>query len=246
MNRLLSFIIIACLLTGCATSETWYNPNGNQTTFNIDSRECSLVAQSVAPEDATTSYLHCLRAKGWSRQSPATQATATTPSSQSQSLATLLQVDDGQLLHGLEQQIPLPENFALIKQSHAELGVLSATTFLLQGPDNTFLNITFQQNNKTTFKKIPYPVAQGFHLYSQAPGKPGQNTFNWTAFFGQVDQEWVMGLGGYHTINKKQRLIIAVTRPLTPPSQPPPANLLLTPAQHNEIQQFLKIWSHYP
>jgi hypothetical protein len=242
------------LASGCA-KQHWYNPSGNQTTFNLDARECSLLAdklsrqnshtgQTISPEDYSRNYHQCLQAKGWSRTPPASPSNASHTADQpvSPPLAIHSEILGRQQIEGLGQQFMLPPGFQLLQQNQTETGSLVSSKFLYEFENKTFVNIIFQQNKKTSFQQIPYPVAKQYHLYSSGKGEVAGNQLNWTSFFGQAQQQWIMGLGAFYTIDKKRRIIIVITQQLASPTEPPPNNLKLTPAQHQAMETFIQNW----
>ena len=67
----LIFCLIVLLFAGCTHSELWEKTGGNQESFDLDSRECELIAHQVAmlqsetgrkadPSSFSKTYIECL------------------------------------------------------------------------------------------------------------------------------------------------------------------------------------------
>ena len=78
--------LAASILQGCSTSQTWYKPGGTQREFDIDSKECEIIARQQAllrsesgkrynPVDYAELYQHCIAARGWGTKPLANDAT---------------------------------------------------------------------------------------------------------------------------------------------------------------------------
>ncbi|MBU0480047.1 MAG: hypothetical protein KKG47_02980 [Proteobacteria bacterium] len=252
MNNLKTALSAAAILLASCTSSPnlWYKAGATQHDFNLDSRECEIIAEkfalqqsetgkSIDPANFSRHYLQCINDKGWSRNRPVADRTADHPAVPSNPLNIR---HDGSSLHGFGRQVALPENFTLLKNRLTSLKPTIMQQFLWGNEDNTFISIIFQRNDATRFDITPYPLAEPYRLYTSKTGNNTGDLLQWSAFFGQIQTEWVMGVGSYYLTNKTERIIIVITRKLDPPAAAPPANLALSRNQHEQIEAFSSRW----
>lgn len=251
------FLLCLLFLAGCAGSESWRKPGGTQASFNLDSRECRLIGEKIAllhsetgrsvdPVYAARAYEECMAAKGWRRQkaqagaSPAAEAETGTAS-----LPALAEMVDADTLVGFGQQIVVPSGFNMLQPKKMRIGPTVMEQFFWEADNSTFISVIFQENNQTSFEQIGYPVTSPYSLYTSGTGKSAGRLLQWAAFWGRIQDDWVMGIGSYYYVNKNQRIIIVITSPLTQPLTTPPANVTLSREQYHQIDAFSDHWQSW-
>jgi len=239
-----SAIIFLLLLQGCASSpQTWYKPGGTQREYDLDVRECEVIAEQQALQRSENGrrydpmtygdlYQRCITAKGWST-APAAAQQPQTEASPAPALG--MRTDNRLSAFGLD--FTLPEDARLISSNRQTVGPTRLETFMFQtGGD--FMNIIFQESEEATFNLIDYPVSPPYQLYTSGWG----TNLRWSAFWGEINGEWVRGIGAFFTVSKKQRTIVVITAPLAAPGETPPEKLHLAHNQYQEMESFVEQW----
>lgn len=246
---LLLFILF---LTSCTSApDLWYKTGATQNDFNLDSRECEIIAKQFALQQSETGkridplnfskyYLQCINNKGWSQTKPITAETDNQPPN-SQPQLNIEQ--NGTTLNGFGLNITLPDNFTLTNTQQTTIGPTVMQQYFWQDESNTFINIIFQKNNKTRFDITPYPISDPYQIYTSGTGEKAKDLLQWSTFFGKIQDEWVMGVGSFYKESKNKRLIIVITKNLDSPSTTPPPNLTLSSNQHEQIEAFSSNWT---
>jgi hypothetical protein len=246
------FIVLISLIflqAGCARQQIWYNPGHSQMDFDRDSQECSIAASALARQATLTGkredpatyvrvYNGCIHEKGWSQTPPAESA--------KDSGAGRVQAQQLALLHAngtieaFDRRLQVPEGFVLEADGIQGREDTLLQSFLFRNGE-LFINYTFQKSLGRRFEAADYPVAEPFFLYEQgmASRKPD---VRWAVFAGNLQASWVAGLGGYFLLNKRERIIIVVTRSLPSPAERVPAGLRLTSEQFQAMEQFRDQW----
>lgn len=253
-STLLFLSILVLFITSCtSTPDLWYKTGATQNDFNLDSRECEIIAEPFALQQSETGkridpvnfsqhYLQCINSKGWSRNKPVRSETDDQPPAPQPQLNI---EQNRTTLSGFGLHITLPDNFTLVSSQHADIGPTTIQQFFWQDESNTFINVIFQKNNKTRFDISPYPISDPYQLYTSGTGEKAKDLLQWTTFFGKIQDEWVMGVGSFYKESKNQRLIIVITKNLDPPTTKPPANLTLSSNQHGQIEAFSNHWTNW-
>ena len=247
--KITCLLILSYMLAGCAASPGyWYKAGKNQHDFDIDSRDCEISAQQLSKGHSETGkqiepasynriYSQCISNKGWSRTPPEDPfVTKNFPNEQH----TIEIAAEGHALSAFKQTITIPLSFSLISRNHSQVGPTVMEQFTWQDADNTFINVIFQENHGTFFEKEQYPVLPPFYLYDSGTG--ANKKVEWAAFFGEIQNEWVMGLGANFLKNKTKRIIIVITKSLSQPSSTPPDRVQLSKNQYDDIEAFSNQW----
>ena len=247
----LVFCITVLLFAGCAHTEMWEKAGGNQQLFDIDSRECEYIANQVSllqsetgkkgdPAYFSKAYTECLGVKGWSKKvvvpGPAKEDD---PDTIARQLAELINSNS---IQGFKQTITVPDTYTLLKNKQFQSGSTIIKQFFWKGEDSSFINFFFQENVSATFKQLPYPVSEPYRLYTSGEGEKSRERLQWATFYGNIGSDWVMGTGAYYYVSKKERIIVAITKPLAHPVGTAPNNVTLTRNQFSEIEQFSEQW----
>ena len=244
------FYIIFLFFAGCTHTAVWEKPGGNQESFDLDSRECDFIAQQIALQQSETgkkidptfynkAYIECITAKGWSPKRGVPQAEKGNETETVQHLAESVNINT---VKGFGQTISVPDTYSLVTNKRFQSGSTTIEQFFWKGEDSSFINILFQKNTAATFKNIPYPVSEPYALYSSGKGDRAKELLQWTTFWGHIDSDWIMSTGAYYYASKKERIIIAITKPLVPPSGELPNNVTLTRNQFMQIDEFSSRW----
>ena len=240
-----AIIFLLLLLQGCASSpQTWYKQGGTQREYDLDVRECEVIAEQQALQRSENGrrydpmtygelYQRCITAKGWSTEPPAAAQQPQTEASPARALG--MRTDNRLSAFGLD--FTLPEDARLISSNRQTVGPTRPETFMFQtGGD--FMNIIFQESEEATFNLIDYPVSPPYQLYTSGWG----TNLRWSAFWGEINGEWVRGIGAFFTVSKKQRTIVVITAPLAAPGEAPPEKLHLAHNQYQEMESFVEQW----
>jgi len=244
------FCLIALLLAGCTYTEVWEKPGGNQESFNMDSSECEFIAQQLSLQQSETgkridpifynkTYIECVVAKGWSPKRDTAELKKASDAERVQQLAESININT---VTGFGQTITVPNIYSLVKNKQFYSGPTIIEQFLWKGEDSSFINILFQENTGGTFQKNSYPVSEPYVLYTSGIGEKAEEQLQWTTFWGNIDSDWIMSTGAYYYTSKNKRIIIAITKPLVPPSGEPPPNVTLTQNQFMQIEEFSNQW----
>jgi hypothetical protein len=242
-NPFLLLLLIALLLQGCAsTAQTWYKPGGTQREYDLDARECEIIAEQQAlyksasgkrtdPMTYAELYQRCITAKGWSTEPPAAAQPRVTEASPP------LGTHTGNRLTAFGLDLSLPEDAARLSSTRQTIGPTRLETFMFQS-GGEFLNIIFQESDEATFSPIDYPVTPPYRLYTSG----AETNLRWAAFWGEINGEWVKGIGAFFDVSKKQRAIVVITAAMAAPGEAPPENLLLARNQYQEMEAFIGQW----
>ena len=244
-------LFFVLFITSCtSTPDLWYKTGATQYDFNLDSRECEIIAEQFAllqsetgkridPVDFSQQYLMCINSKGWSQSKPVTGET----NNQSPAPQPPLSIEqNGTTMSGFGLHITLPDNFTMVSSQLTQIGPTVMQQYFWKNESNTYMNVIFQKNNKTRFDISPYPISEPYQLYTSGTGEKAKDLLQWSTFFGKIQDEWVMGVGSFYKESKNQRLIIVITQSLDLPSSSPPANLTLSNNQHEQIELFSDYW----
>jgi len=244
------FVLLVCLLvflSGCGTKHRWYKPDHYQADFDKDALECETIAREMArqatmtgkSEDPATfisSFNNCLSKKGWSN---APQTIQKLP--EQEKSAPLAVLEQGKV-QGFGKAIQMPQGFTLLAESSQVAGPFTAQNFQWTGGDSTFIQIVFQKTTAQSFDPIDYVVAEPFFLYERGKDEKKPDLLRWAVFAGEIKKNWVVGLGSYVLVNKNERIIVVVTRPLPNPEASPPPGLRLNKEQRDAAELFMKEW----
>ena len=247
----LIFCLTVLLFASCAHTQIWEKAGGNQQSFDIDSRECQYIASQVSllhsetgkrgdPAYFSKAYSECLGAKGWSKKVVVSESAKV--DDHEIIVKQLAELKDSNSIEGFGQTITVPDTYKLLKNKQFQSGSTIIKQFFWKGEDSSFINLLFQENVSTTFKQLPYPVSEPYRLYASGEGKKSRERLQWATFYGNIDSNWVMGTGAYYYVSKKERIIVAITKPLAHPSGTTPKNASLTRNQFLEIEQFSEQW----
>ena len=243
---------IVLLMSGCTHHpQLWEKTGGSQQSFNLDARECGIIARKISllqsetgkkidPAFFSNAYRECITAKGWSKKNVVPEPEKGSGPETVQQLAELINANT---VKGFEQIVTVPDTYKLLINKQLQSGSTILEQFFWKGEDSSFINILFQKNIGANFKeRLPYPVSEPNILYTSGVGEKSGERLQWATFFGQKGPDWVMGAGAYYFVSKKQRIIIVITRPLAHPSDTPPQNTTLSKNQYLEIEQFSNQW----
>jgi len=183
--------------------------------------------------------MECITAKGWSPKRVLPEAEKGDKAETVQQLSESISLNS---VTGFGQTIIVPATYTLATNKRFQSGPTIIEQFFWKGEDASFINILFQKNTAATFKKIPYPVSEPYVVYTSGTGESAHELLQWTTFWGHIDSDWIMSTGAYYYASKKERIIIAITKPLGPPSGVVPNNLTLTRNQFMQIDEFSNQW----
>lgn len=246
------FFFLPLLLTGCGSNQIrWYNPGHNQADYDRDVQECTLIAEEMGRQATLTgkmidenafhmSYINCITAKGWS-STPPPQAQPTTPQN-NQTVANIARRDADGTVHGFNLAFPIPNSFVIIANHQESHGPTSAQVILLRGPDETYINLMFQQVQNYHFMATDYPVKKPFFLYNRGDKEESSEYLRWATFCGELQDQWMVGLGAYILADKEQRITLAVTHLLPSQQGAVPEGLRITANQHLAAEKFEAEW----
>jgi len=240
-----SLLLFLLLLQGCASPpQTWYKTGGTQRQFDLNARECEVIAEQQAllksengrrydPLTYAELYQRCITARGWSTLPPQAEQQPATEALPEQ--ASGIRSANRLSAYGLD--FTLPADAKLLSEKKKTVGPTRLESFLFQtGGD--YLNIILQESDEATFNPIDYPVSPPYQLYTSAV----ENNLRWAAFWGEINGEWVKGIGAFFTVSKEQRAIIVITSSMAGPGETPPEDLHLAQNQYREMEVFIRQW----
>jgi len=244
------FLLIVVLSAGCSHSQVWVKSGGNQQTFNLDSRECDIIAQQISLQQSETgktidpvnynkAYIECLGAKGWRPKINATEITKEDIVKPAQALAEVI---NPLSVRGFGQTVIVPESFNFVISKQFQIGPTVIQQFFWKGENSTFINILFQKNYEAPFEQLSYPVSEPYKIYTFGKGESAKEKLQWSTFFGFIDPDWIMGTGAYYYAGKNERIIVVITKTLSKPTSSSPQNIILTRNQFSEIDRFSDQW----
>jgi len=238
-------LLLVLLLQACASShQTWYKTGGTQRQFDLNARECEVIAEQQAllksengrrydPLTYAELYHRCITAKGWSTVPPQAEQQPATEALPEQALG--VRIDNRLSAFGLD--FTLPADARLLSEKKQTAGPTRLNSFMFRtGGD--YMNIILQESDEATFNPIDYPVSPPYHLYTSDSG----SNLRWTAFWGVINGEWVKGIGAFFTVSKKQRTIVVITAAMAAPGETPPESLHLAQNQYQEMESFIRQW----
>lgn len=242
--------LLVCLLlflSGCGTKERWYKSGHYQADFDKDSLECETIAREMARQATMTgksedpaifvsSFNNCLSKKGWSNHPQTIQDLP------GQEKNTRLAVPDQGKVQGFGRTIQMPQGFTLLAESSQVAGPFTAQNFQWAGDDSTFITVVFQKTTTQSFDPIDYVVVDPFFLYERGKDEKKPDLLRWAVFAGEIKKNWVVGLGSYVLVNKNERIIVVVTRPLPNPEAEPLPGLRLGKRQREAAERFMEKW----
>ncbi len=245
-SSLLTSFLLLLLLQGCASPhQTWYKAGGTQREFDLDARECEVIAEQQALQKSENGrrydqltyaelYQRCITAKGWGTLPP--QAAQGQPEQEPLPAPALGKLSDNRLAaFGID--FALPEDALLLSEKKQTVGLTHLDSFMFR-TGGGFMNFILQESEEATFNPIDYPVSPPYQLYTAASAA----NLRWAAFWGAVNGEWVKGIGAFFTVSEKQRAIVVITAGMAAPEETPPENLHLAHNQYQEMEAFIHQW----
>jgi hypothetical protein len=248
MRRVIVGYFLICMLSSCGGGQMWYKQGATQADFNLDAQECEIIAHELARQATVSgerenlevfikSYNNCLFLKGWSHIPPNQKA-----GNQKQANFNLAKINQNSI-EAFGKRFNLPKEFKLLKENKSVFGPTLIHSFFLQGTGPTFINLIFQQSLDLDFEPADYPVEEPFFLYDR--GSEEEKNIRWSVYCGQINDEWIVGLGSFFLISEKERIILIVTSPLPQQTTPPPKGLRLTKKQKDATEKFVKSWKEW-
>ncbi|MEW6521110.1 MAG: hypothetical protein AB1461_17040 [Thermodesulfobacteriota bacterium] len=245
-SLLTSFLLLLLLLQGCSTSshQTWYKDGGTQREFDLDARDCEVIAEQQAllqsengrrydPLTYADLYQRCITAKGWNTAPPRTEGQPEKEPLPAPALGVY--ADNRLAAFGID--FTLPEDAQLLSEKRQTVGPTHLDSFMFRTGGN-FMNFILQESEEATFNPIDYPVSPPYQLYTAA----AQSKLRWAAFWGEINGEWVKGMGAFFTVSKQQRTIVVITAAMAAPAETPPEDLHLARNQYQEMESFIREW----
>jgi len=240
-------LIMVWFLTplGCASKQMWYQEGKGQVDYDQDAQQCILIAKEFSrqatmtgkAEDPATynrTLTNCLLNKGWS-MTPSAKVLAGEHKDASASVEPLAVIDQGKF-QAFGGQVMLPEQFSFVSSSSNGTGPTIVQTYLFSGPRDTFINVMVQRAmaKDNQFAPTLFRAQPPFFLYEQG--------WQGTIFCGKMNGQWVMGVGRYYLINKKERITVIVTRSLVEQTSEPEAGFKLSREQFEVVEAFKGEW----
>lgn len=255
-------IFTLMMVFGCGSSAMWYKPDHNQVDFDLDDRECRIIAEEMGrqatitgersdPDVYATAYTNCLFSRGWTRTPPGTESLPEKDRLQagetkSAEPAVALAGIDGQQLYVFGETIQLPDGFRVVSNQISGFQDVRQQHLVLVEDGPVVLNLVVQQTLSRQFEPIDYPVSQPFFVFDRGQEKlAGKKQLNWAVFAGDFNGDWMAGAGAFYHVSKDSRINMVFTTRIPFPNHPPPAGLRLTPPQKQAVVSFSNQWLEY-
>lgn len=255
-----SVVIFVCvgLVSGCAHKQIWYQQGKGQVDYDQNTQECTIIASNFARQATMTrnyedpgtyqqTMVNCLVAKGWSA-SPPGKNEGNHDEGVIMADAEPMIVVDGSRLRAFGSDIKMPSSFVLSSNDNQKVGPARGQTTMFSGPQSTFVTIMAQEiDGKTNrFIETPYVVKPPFFLYEHGAVEKEKGAGPERAIFcGVINGEWVMGLGAYLLISKRERLTVIVTQALVADQIEPEAGFRLSREQFARVDSFAREWTSW-
>lgn len=248
-------IFTLMMVFGCGSSAMWYKPDHNQVDFDLDDRECRIIAEEMGrqatitgersdPDVYATVYTNCLFSRGWARTPPGKEALP--EATKSGEPAVTLAGIDGQHLHVFGETIRLPDGFRVVSNQIGGFQDVRQQHLVLVEDGPVVLNLVLQQTRSRQFEFIDYPVDAPFFVFDRGKKKlAGKKQLNWAVFAGDFNGEWIAGAGAFYHMGKDSRMNMVFTAPIPSPAHPPPAGLRLTSPQKQAVTSLSSQWLEY-
>ena len=240
-NTVLFLLII--FVSGCSThsGQHWYKDGCGEIDFNFDRETCRRSAGEIARQATLTGnfmdsdvfldiYTRCLYAKGWRSIPPGTSKENISP-------IELAKVQD-ETITVFKRQIRIPSGFNLTENHISTVDDVRKQTLLFKNYKKIFIKVVIQDALNQKFESIDYPVKENFIIYDKGEKRNNAETLKWTVFAGEIQGQWIAGIGAYLLLGEKQRITFTMSRNLSAPQSPPPPGLSLTKRQKLEIDFF--------
>jgi hypothetical protein len=243
------FCAMIVMTSGCGTSKRWYKPDHSQVDFDLDHRECMIMAEEISRQATITgekqdqdvlsvTYSNCLFSRGWTHTPPGELQKHVQPTP----LATI----DGNRIHVFDEILLLPDDFHLVSNQTGGFQDVMVQTLLIALEDRYFLNIVIQEILSRQFDSIDYPVNDPFFVFDKGNNIiKGENRVDWKVFAGEFQGQWMAGIGAYYLKDKHRRITLVLTTDIPAPTQDPPAGLLLAKSQQQAVVSFSNQWLEY-
>jgi hypothetical protein len=228
------------MLCNCATEQTlYYKPDGDQVTFDLESRECMEQAKMTARSDLVDPdaepdsslvqehYERCLYAQGWSRIPP------------DKTNRALWTWEKNTLSFG-NFTMELPSGFSLRTESKWVIGPTWSHQLQAAGPEKkTYLVLQAQESIADPIQVIWFPKPEGYVLYTS--GQLDRFDMRWSIFTGHHRQSLVGILGAYIYLEDTRRISVVFSRTLSA-SDPPVQGYALSLSQKRELDELYLAW----
>lgn len=229
--------------SGCSTpvGQQWYKDGCGQIDFNFDRETCRRSAGEIARQATLTGnfmdndvfldiYTRCIYAKGWRSIPPGTSKKNSSP-------IELAQVQD-ETIAVFNRHIRIPSGFKLAENRSSSVDDIRKQTLFFKNHKKIFIKVVIQDALNQKFESIDYPVKEHFIVYDKGEKLNTTEKLKWTVFAGEIQGQWVAGIGAYLLLGEKQRITFTISRNLSAPQSPPPPGLSLTKRQKLEIESF--------
>lgn len=246
------------LIIGCGSNLKWYKAGHTQRDFDVDSRQCEMIAKELAGEASLTrkpnielyadQYAKCLMARGWIPGAPPIVAAAPTTTDAAAPAPEenwpVVDLDpDKRTLVAYGVKIQVPESFRFLDQHKTPTDLNLKQNYMWGGENMQMLAISIQRGRGgVTFLDIPFPDSPMVDfLYDES--RKGSRSARWRAFCAQREGHSTGLVGTLYRVDDSRRIMVAVSIPLPDGLPEPGTNLRLTADQHTAMAAFTDQWS---
>ncbi len=246
------------LISGCGSSPKWYKAGFAQRDFDLDARQCKLIATELAREASITKkpnielyadqYAKCLIARGWvpglppaTRAAPLKVEIAAPPPEGNWPVVDVNPDQRTLVAYGIRIQVP--DSFRLLVQFKAPTDLNLRHNYMWGGDNKEILVISIQRSRGgVVFQNIPYPFTHEVDVLYDESGKSSRYP-KWRAFCANRDGR-ATGLVGYiYRVDEHRRIMVAVSIPLPDGLPEAGSDLRLSVGQNAAMADFTDQWA---
>lgn len=240
-------VLLVC--GGCAAPKMWYKQGHNQADFDLDHRECQIIAEEIGRQATITgkkadldvfaaTYTNCIFSRGWTRTPPGEEK-------KNVQAAPLAKIDKTRI-HVFGEKLMLPDDFTLKSNRAGGFEDVKIQNMVFEGDGPVFANIIIQEVLSRQFDAIDYPINEPFFVYDRGRDDlNGNKKVHWAVFSGEFEGNWMAGIGAYYLMGKYRRINLVLTIDIPAQHQAPPDGLLLTERQKKAVTSFSNQWLGY-
>lgn len=243
-------VLVIFMVSGCGgKSQLWYKPDHNQSDFDVDHRQCMIIAQEMGrqatitgekpdPDVVNDVYNNCLFSRGWTHTPPDADEKKRQPH-------PLAEIEKNRI-HVFGDSLRMPDDFYLTGNRIGGFQDVQVQVLTMEGDGPVYLHMVIQEVVSRQFDPIDYPVKDPFFTFDRGSDTlEDKKRVNWAVVAGDFKGNWMAGIGAYLLMDNSRRINLTLTTDIPAPKQEPPAGLRLTKQQKQAVSSFSGKWLEY-